>query len=37
MEEILKLTASNEQLIRILASMNDRITELETQIDREWI
>jgi hypothetical protein len=37
MEEILKLSASNEQLIRILVSMNDRITELETQIDREWI
>lgn len=37
MEEILKLTASNEQLIRILASMHDRITDLEAQIDREWI
>jgi len=37
MEEILKLTASNEQLIRILASMHDRITELEIQNDREWI
>ena len=37
MEEILKLNASNEQLIRILASMHDRITDLETQIDREWI
>ena len=37
MEEILKLTASNEQLISILASMHDRITELEIQNDREWI
>ena len=37
MEEILKLSASNEQLIRILASMHERITELETQKDREWI
>ena len=37
MEEILKLSASNEQLIRILASMHERITELETQNDREWI
>ena len=37
MEEILKLNASNEQLIRILASMHDRITELEIQNDREWI
>jgi hypothetical protein len=37
MEEILKLNASNEQLIRILASMHDRITDLETQINREWI
>ena len=37
MEEILKLNASNEQLIRILASMHDRITDLETQKDREWI
>ena len=37
MEEILKLSASNEQLIRILASMHERITDLETQNDREWI
>ena len=37
MEEILKLSASNEQLIRILASMHERITDLETQKDREWI
>jgi len=37
MEEILKLNASNEQLIRILASMHERITELEIQNDREWI
>jgi hypothetical protein len=37
MEEILKLNASNEQLIRILASMHERITDLENQIDREWI
>ncbi len=37
MEEILKLSASNEQLIRILASMHERITDLEMQNDREWI
>ena len=37
MEEILKLNASNEQLIRILASMHERITDLEMQNDREWI
>jgi hypothetical protein len=37
MEEILKLNASNEQLIRILASMHERITDLENQKDREWI
>jgi len=37
MEEILKLSASNEQLIRILVSMHERITDLETQNDREWI
>ena len=34
MEEILKLNASNEQLIRILAAMHERITDLETKINK---
>ena len=34
MEEILKLNASNEQLIRILAAMHERITDLEIQINK---
>ena len=32
MEEILKLSASNEQLIRILVTMKDRIESLEYKI-----
>ena len=32
MEEILKLSASNEQLIRILVTMKDRIDSLEDKI-----
>lgn len=32
MEEILKLSASNEQLIRILVTMKDRIESLENKI-----
>ena len=34
MEEILKLNASNEQLIRLLAAMHERITDLEIQINK---
>lgn len=32
MEEILKLSASNEQLIRILVAMKDRIDSLEDKV-----
>tara|TARA_B110000503_G_scaffold55465_1_gene89029 strand:+ start:2118 stop:2240 length:123 start_codon:yes stop_codon:yes gene_type:complete len=32
MEEILKLSASNEQLIRILVTMKDRIESLENKM-----